>query len=74
MTKTTKRLGKPYMTAYRRPEANPEPSEGLKKQWAELDRLSNIEYGKPYDALTDSQKTELIFNINSGKFDEKKKK
>lgn len=69
MTKTTKRLGKPYLSAtVQRCESNPQPSERLKRQWAELDRLSNLEYNKPYDALNDTQKIELHFNINSGKF------
>lgn len=73
MTKTTKRLGKPYLTAYRRCEADTQPSEKLTAQWKELDKLSNSEYGKPYDALKDAQKIELHFNINSGKFDADKK-
>lgn len=74
MTKTTKRLGKPYLTAYQRCEATVQPSERVKAQWKELDRLSELEYNKPYDALKDAQKVELHFNINAGKFDEKKKK
>lgn len=76
MTKTTKRLGKPYLTAYQRCEANPQPSDKLKAQWKDLDKFSNLEYSKPYDALTDAQKLELHLNINTGKYIvvEKKKK
>lgn len=49
--------------------ANPKPSRKLLREWKELDEFAQKEFQKPYDALTDRQKTELHYNINTGKYD-----
>lgn len=69
MSKTTKKLGKPNYTLHAGITANVKPSRRLLKNWAKLDEHAQAEFGKPYDALTSRQKTELHFNINTGRYD-----
>jgi hypothetical protein len=72
MSKTTNRNGKPKYTMVISVEANPKPSFRLKRQWEKLDKYAQKEFSKAYDALTDQEKVKLHFNINTGKYQEKK--
>lgn len=70
MSKTTKRDGKPLYTLFLRTEAEPLPTERLKRQWAELDRCAKAEYNKPYDSLKRAEAIQLHVNIKEGKYRE----
>ena len=43
----------------------------VKAEWAELDRIAQLEFGKEYRLLTDQQKTSLHYNKNIGKYETK---
>jgi hypothetical protein len=68
MSKTTKKYGKPLYTVYLRCDWGTKPSDALLHSWARLDHYAKQDYNRPYDALSDAQKTQVHFNINSGTY------
>jgi hypothetical protein len=74
MSKTTKKLGKPLYTIYLGGTSDVKPSPSLLRNWARLDHYAMQDYLKPYDSLTDAQKIQVHFNLNSGIYREQEKK
>lgn len=68
MSKTTNRNGKPKYTMVVTVQADIKPSWRLKRQWERLDEYAQKEFHKPYDALSDKDKSTLHYNINVGKY------
>lgn len=71
MSKTTDRYGKPTFVARIAIDANPKPTNRMRRQERKWNECAEKAFGKPYAALTDRQKTQLHYDINTGKFDEK---
>ena len=66
MSKTINKLGKPSYTLRLTVDPNPVPTPKMKSTWAEWDRLCYKDFNMPYDALSDKQKTQFHFNMNTG--------
>jgi hypothetical protein len=74
MSKTTRKLGAPLYIVYLRCDWNVKPSPSLLRNWARLNHYAQLDYRKPYDALSDAQKIQIHLNLNSGIYREQEKK
>ena len=74
MSKTTKKYGPALYTIHLRCDWGIGPSPAVLSNWARLDRYAKQDHNKPYGVLTNAQKVQIHYNINSGTYLEQEKK
>jgi hypothetical protein len=74
MSKTTRKHGKPQLVMHLRCDWDAKTPDSVLRNWARLDHYAQLDHHKSYDSLTDTQKIQVHFNLNSGIYREQEKK